>query len=137
MLFFMHMNCHPGAYFCVLFIHVFIYLAALSLSCSMWDLWLWQVGSSSLRMNQTRPCCFGSTESYPLHHQESPFFTNTYTNTNTFTNTLLIIVMIILHIRRKQDLGRIWISSSESNKWASSRHFTNLFIHFFTWIKTI
>ena len=48
----MHMNCHPGAHFCVLFIHVFIYLAALSLSCSMWDLLLWHVGSSSLRMNR-------------------------------------------------------------------------------------
>ena len=27
---------------------IFIYLAALGLSCSMWDLYLWHVGSSSL-----------------------------------------------------------------------------------------
>ena len=37
-----------------------IYLAPLGLSCSMQDLWLWHVGSSSLTRNQTWGPCIGS-----------------------------------------------------------------------------
>ena len=50
---------------------LFIYLAALDLSCSMWELWLchvnsylWYVGSSFLTRDQTwAPCIIGSMES--------------------------------------------------------------------------
>ena len=39
---------------------VFIYLAALGLSCSMWDIWLSYVGPSSLTRNQSRPLALGA-----------------------------------------------------------------------------
>ena len=45
--------------------YLFIYLAALSLNCSIWDL-------SSLTRDRTWAPWFGSTESYLLDHQEVP-----------------------------------------------------------------
>ena len=43
--------------------YLFIYLAALGLSCGMWDLQLWHVESSSLTRDQTRAPCVGTAES--------------------------------------------------------------------------
>ena len=48
-----------------------IYLAAPGLSCSMQDLQLQHVGSSSLTSNHTWALCIGSVDSQPLDHQES------------------------------------------------------------------
>ena len=45
---------------------IVIYLAALGLSCSMWDL-------SSLTRDRTWAPCTGNTESWPLEHQERPW----------------------------------------------------------------
>ena len=57
---------------------IFIYLAALGLSCSMQDLQLQHsntqlqhVGSSSLMRDQTQAPCTGRAESQPLDHQGS------------------------------------------------------------------
>ena len=44
--------------------------------CSMWDLELQHVGSSSLTRNRTPVPCIGSEESQPLNHQGSPQLCN-------------------------------------------------------------
>ena len=61
---------------------IYLFLAALDLSCSMQDLFLvaacgllscsMNAGSSYPTRDQTRAPCIGSTESYPLDHQGSP-----------------------------------------------------------------
>ena len=44
------------------FLVIFIYLTAWGLSCSLWNLHLWRVRSSSLTMVQTWAPCIGSSE---------------------------------------------------------------------------
>ena len=58
-------------------IYLFIWLCQVLVasgifSCSMWDLQLRHVGSSSLTRDQTWAPCIGSTESQLLDHQGSP-----------------------------------------------------------------
>ena len=60
-------------FFFFFLIFLFIYLAELDLSCSMQDLPLWHVGSSSLTRGGTRGSLhWESWESQPLYHQGSP-----------------------------------------------------------------
>ena len=51
--------------------HLFIHLAAPRLSCDMQDIWLWHVGSSSLRGIEICVPCIGIVESKPLDRQGS------------------------------------------------------------------
>ena len=44
-------------------VFIFTYLAVLGLGCSMWDLYLQHVQSSSLTREKTRVPCIGSMES--------------------------------------------------------------------------
>ena len=60
------------ALFFFFFFLIFIYLAAPGLSCSIQDLQLQHVGSSSLTRDQTWALCIGSVKSQPLDHQGSP-----------------------------------------------------------------
>ena len=69
-----HTHIYPQTYLFI-WLHRVLVAAGGLLSCGMWTLSCgMHVGSSSLTRDRTRAACIGSTESYPLCHQGSPYF---------------------------------------------------------------